>query len=177
MNADVQIPRFACVGSDVQLGPRVRLSPFVNLYGCKVGADTRVGAFVEIQRGATIGRRCKISSHSFICSGVTIEDEVFVGHGVVFINDRNPRATTADGTPQTESDWRMETTMVRRGASIGSGAVILCGIEIGARAMVGAGAVVTRDVPADSLVTGSPARARLLAAFSNHINKGASNAD
>jgi UDP-2-acetamido-3-amino-2,3-dideoxy-glucuronate N-acetyltransferase len=177
MNAPIHNPRHACVGSDVRLGPRVRLSPFVNLYGCAVGADTRVGAFVEIQRGATIGRRCKISSHSFICSGVTIEDEVFVGHGVVFINDRNPRATTADGTPQTERDWRMETTMVRRGASIGSGAVILCGIEIGARAMVGAGAVVTRDVPPDSLVTGSPARARRLAASSNRFNKGACNAD
>ena len=177
MKTPAEIPRYACVGSDVRLGPRVRLSPFVNLYGCEVGADTRVGAFVEIQRDAIIGQRCKISSHSFICSGVTIEDEVFVGHGVVFINDRNPRATTADGAPQTESDWRMETTTVRRGASIGSGAVILCGIEIGAHAMVGAGAVVTRDVAPDSLVTGSPARARRLAASSNHINKGASNAD
>lgn len=158
MSGDIQMPQFACVSDDVRLGPRVRLSPFVNLYGCAVGGDTRVGAFVEVQRGATIGQRCKISSHSFICSGVTIEDEVFIGHGVVFINDRNPRATTADGVPQTESDWRMEGTVVRSGASIGSGAVILCGIEIGARAMVGAGAVVTRDVPADAVIAGNPAR-------------------
>jgi acetyltransferase-like isoleucine patch superfamily enzyme len=160
MSVDIQMPRFACVTDDVRLGPRVRLSPFVNLYGCEIGQDTRLGAFVEVQRGATIGRRCKISSHSFICSGVTIEDEVFVGHGVVFINDRNPRATTAEGAPQSESDWRMEGTVVRRGASIGSGSVILCGVEIGARAMVGAGAVVTRDVPADAVVTGNPARVR-----------------
>jgi len=160
MSAEIQMPQFACVAGDVRLGPRVRLSPFVNLYGCEVGGDTRVGAFVEVQRGATIGERCKISSHSFICSGVTIEDEVFIGHGVVFINDRNPRATTVDGAPQTENDWRMEGTVVRRGASIGSGSVILCGIEIGARAMVGAGAVVTRDVPAGAVVTGNPARVR-----------------
>jgi UDP-2-acetamido-3-amino-2,3-dideoxy-glucuronate N-acetyltransferase len=158
MSVDTQMPPFACVADDVRLGPRVRLSPFVNLYGCEVGGDTRVGAFVEIQRGAAIGRRCKISSHSFICSGVTIEDEVFIGHGVVFINDRIPRATTADGAPQTERDWQMESTVVRRGASIGSGAVILCGVEIGSRAMVGAGAVVTHDVPADAVVFGSPAR-------------------
>jgi acetyltransferase-like isoleucine patch superfamily enzyme len=167
MSADIRLPQFACVADDVRLGPRVRLSPFVNLYGCEIGGDTRLGAFVEVQRGAIIGWRCKISSHSFICSGVTIEDEVFVGHGVVFINDRNPRATTAEGAPQTESDWRMEGTVVRRGASVGSGSVILCGIEIGARAMVGAGAVVTRDVPPDAVVTGNPARVRRSIARSN----------
>jgi acetyltransferase-like isoleucine patch superfamily enzyme len=167
MSADIQMPRYACVAGDVRLGPRVRLSPFVNLYGCEVGADTRVGAFVEIQRGATIGQRCKISSHSFICSGVTVEDEVFVGHGVVFINDRNPRATTADGVPQTESEWKMETTTVRRGASIGSGAVILCGIEIGAGAMIGAGAVVTHHVPPNAVVAGNPARVRRADTFAD----------
>lgn len=160
MGADIQMPPYACVAGDVRLGARVRLSPFVNLYGCEVGADTRLGAFVEIQRGATIGRRCKISSHSFICSGVTIEDEVFVGHGVVFINDRKPRATTGNGTPQTERDWKMETTTVRRKASIGSGAVILCGVEIGEGAMIGAGAVVTRNVPSAAVVAGNPARVR-----------------
>src|SRR5215471_623028 len=127
---------FTCVADDVRLGARVRLAPFVNLYGCEIGADTRVGAFVEVQRDVSIGQRCKVSSHTFICSGVTIEDEVFVGHGVVFINDRNPRATTDDGAPQTEQDWTMERTVVRQGASIGSGSVIMCGIEIGARALV-----------------------------------------
>ena len=151
---------FTCVAEDVRLGTGVRLAPFVNLYGCEIGADTRVGAFVEVQRDAAIGRRCKISSHTFICSGVTIEDEVFVGHGVVFINDRNPRATTDNGAPQTEQDWLMERTVVRRGASIGSGSVIMCGIEIGARALVGAGAVVTRDVPPGAVVMGNPARLR-----------------
>jgi acetyltransferase-like isoleucine patch superfamily enzyme len=158
MSNDTQIPRFACVSEDVQLGERVRLSPFVNLYGCQIGDESRLGAFVEVQRDATIGRRCKISSHTFICSGVTIEDEVFVGHGVVFINDRTPRATAANGAPQTEADWRMEATVVHRGASIGSGCVILCGVQIGARAMVGAGAVVTRDVPEGAVVVGNPAR-------------------
>jgi acetyltransferase-like isoleucine patch superfamily enzyme len=180
MSGDIQMPRFACVADDVRLGPRVRLSPFVNLYGCEIGEETRLGAFVEVQRDATIGRRCKISSHTFICSGVMIEDEVFVGHGVVFINDRNPRATTADGAPQTESDWRMEATVVRRGASIGSGSVILCGVEIGARAMVGAGAVVTRDVPPDAVVAGNPARVRRSTTSDGETinpNNGASNAD
>lgn len=170
MSGDTQMPRFACVADDVRLGPRVRLSPFVNLYGCEIGGDTRLGAFVEVQRGAMIGQRCKISSHTFICSGVTIEDEVFVGHGVVFINDRNPRATTEDGAPQTESDWRMEGTVVRRGASIGSGSVILCGVEIGAGAMVGAGAVVTRDVPPGAVVTGNPARVRRSTSLDNQTN-------
>lgn len=160
MSAQIELPKFACVADDVRLGPRVRLAPFVNLYGCEVGADTRLGAFVEIQCDATVGSRCKISSHSFICSGVAIADEVFVGHGVVFINDRAPRATNGAGEPKGDEDWRMERTMVRRGASIGSGAVIMCGVEIGERAMVGAGAVVTRDVPAGAVVAGVPARAR-----------------
>jgi acetyltransferase-like isoleucine patch superfamily enzyme len=179
MSGDIQMPRFVCVADDVRLGPRVRLSPFVNLYGCEIGEDTRLGAFVEVQRDATIGQRCKISSHTFICSGVTIEDEVFVGHGVVFINDRAPRATAADGAPQTERDWRMEGTVVRRGASIGSGAVILCGIEIGARAMVGAGAVVTHDVPPDAVVAGNPARLLRSIRPENQLNHnhGDSNAD
>ena len=153
---------YTCVAEDVLLGERVRLSPFVNLYGCRVGADTRIGAFVEVQRGASIGARCKISSHSFVCSGVVIEDEVFIGHGVVFINDRFPRASNADGSPQQEGDWRLETTVIRRGASIGSGAIVMCGIEIGEGALVGAGALVTRSVPAHALVAGHPARLRRL---------------
>lgn len=158
------LPPYACVAEDVRLGERVRLSPFVNLYGCEVGADTRIGAFVEVQRGATIGQRCKISSHSFVCSGIVIEDEVFVGHGVVFINDRFPRASNPDGSPQQEGDWRLETTVVRRGASIGSGAIVMCGVQIGEGAMVGAGALVTRDVPPQALVAGNPARLRRLLA-------------
>ena len=129
----------------------------VNLYGCHIGAGTKIGSFVEIQKNAAIGRRCKISSHSFVCEGVTIEDDVFVGHGVMFINDPYPRAT-ADGRLQTEADWTVVPTVVRRGASIGSGAAILCGITIGEGAMIGAGAVVTRDVPAGATVAGVPAR-------------------
>lgn len=132
----------------------------VNLYGCTVGDNTRIGTFVEIQRNAHIGSRCKISSHTFICEGVTIEDEVFVGHGVMFINDRHPRATEA-GQMQTDADWTVVPTYIRRGASIGSGAVILCGVTVGARAMIGAGAVVTRDVPEDAVVAGVPARVRI----------------
>jgi acetyltransferase-like isoleucine patch superfamily enzyme len=149
---------FVCVAADVKLGERVRLSPFVNLYGCEVGDDTRLGAFVEVQRDARIGSRCKISSHSFICSGVTIEDEVFVGHAVVFINDRRPRATNPDGLPQSEADWQLEPTVIRRRASIGSGAIIMCGVEIGSGAIVGAGALVTRNVPPNAIVAGHPAR-------------------
>ena len=147
------------VASTVKLGPDVVIHhpELVNLYGCVVGAGTRIGAFVEIQKNAAIGNRCKISSHTFICEGVTIEDDVFVGHGVIFINDRYPRAT-ADGRLQGEADWVVVPTRVRRGASIGSGAVILCGISIGVRAMVGAGAVVTTDVPDDAVVIGVPAR-------------------
>jgi len=149
---------FCRVAPDVVLGRGVKLYAFVNLYGCRVGDETRIGTFVEIQKGARIGARCKISSHTFICEGVTLEDEVFVGHGVMFINDRLPRATRPDGTPQTEEDWTLEATVVRRGASIGSNATILCGLEIGARAVVGAGAVVTRSVPPGAVVAGNPAR-------------------
>ena len=147
------------VASDVRLGRNVVIyhPDLVNLYGCQVGDDTKIGAFVEIQKNATIGALCKISSHTFICEGVEIEDEVFVGHGVMFINDAYPRATNA-GALQTEADWKVVPTRVRRGASIGSGAVIMCGITIGERALVGAGAVVTRDVPADTVVAGVPAR-------------------
>jgi UDP-2-acetamido-3-amino-2,3-dideoxy-glucuronate N-acetyltransferase len=147
------------IAASVKLGDDVVIHhpDLVNLYGCAVGDGTRIGAFVEIQKNAAVGSRCKISSHTFICEGVTIEDEVFVGHGVMFINDRQPRATV-NGRPQSEADWTVVPTRVRRGASIGSGAVILCGVTIGARAMVGAGAVVTRDVPDEAIVVGVPAR-------------------
>ena len=147
------------IAADVALGRGVVIHhrDLVNLYGCQIGDETKVGAFVEIQKNAVIGSRCKISSHTFVCEGVTIEDEVFVGHGVMFINDRFPRATSA-GQLQTEADWRVVPTRVARGASIGSGAVILCGVTIGARAMIGAGAVVTHDVPEDAVVAGVPAR-------------------
>ena len=148
---------FIRIAPDVRIGRNVAVHCFVNLYGCRVGDDTRIGSFVEVQKGASIGARCKIQSHSFVCEGVTIEDEVFVGHGVVFINDRDPRAT-AGGTLQTEADWKLEPTRVCRGASIGSGALILGGITIGAGALVGAGAVVTRDVPPGAVVVGNPAR-------------------
>jgi acetyltransferase-like isoleucine patch superfamily enzyme len=164
MNVSAQVSAHACIADDVRLGARVRVSPFVNLYGCEVGDDSRLGAFVEIQRGARIGSRCKISSHSFICEGVTIEDEVFVGHGVVFINDRTPRATNADGRIQSENDWQLVETVVRRRASLGSGAIIMCGVEIGEGAMVGAGALVTHDVPPHAVVAGVPARLRRLVA-------------
>ena len=149
---------FSSIAADVVLGHGVRVHRFVNLYGCRIGDDTRVGTFVEIQKGASVGARCKISSHTFICEGVTIEDEVFVGHGVMFTNDRRPRATRPDGTPQTEEDWTLERTVVRRGASIGSTATILCGLEIGERATVGAGSVVTRSVPPGATVAGNPAK-------------------
>jgi acetyltransferase-like isoleucine patch superfamily enzyme len=143
----------------VNFGKNVVVYPFTNLYGCTIGDDTRIGTYVEIQQGAVIGARCKIQSHSFICDGVVIEDEVFVGHGVMFINDKSPRAASPDGTLQTESDWVLLPISVRRGASIGSGAVILGGITIGAGSMIGAGAVVTRDVSAGAIVAGVPARA------------------
>ena len=149
---------YVCIAPDVRLGNGVKLSKFINLYGCTVGDETKIGAFVEIQKNASVGRRCKISSHTFICEGVTIEDEVFVGHGVMFINDSYPRATTGTGALQTESDWKVERTFVKTGASIGSGATILANVTIGERAIVGAGAVVTRDVPPDSIVAGNPAR-------------------
>jgi acetyltransferase-like isoleucine patch superfamily enzyme len=150
--------QFSVVAPDVELGRDVKIYAFVNLYGCRVGDETRIGTFVEIQKGVSVGARCKISSHTFVCEGVTIEDEVFVGQGVMFINDGVPRATRADGTPQTEADWKLEATVVRRGASIGSNATILCGVEIGERAVVGAGAVVTKSVPAGAVVAGNPAR-------------------
>ncbi|HEU4597144.1 MAG TPA: acyltransferase [Pyrinomonadaceae bacterium] len=151
-------PEFSSIAPDVRLGRDVRVHRFVNLYGCEIGDETRIGTFVEIQKGARVGARCKISSHTFICEGVEIEDEVFVGHGVMFINDRRPRATRPDGTPQTEADWTLERTVVRRGASIGTNATILGGLEIGERATVGAGAVVTRNVPAGATVAGNPAK-------------------
>jgi acetyltransferase-like isoleucine patch superfamily enzyme len=145
------------VAPDVKLGKNVRLAGFVNLYGCEIGDDVKIGTFVEIQKGARIGNRCKISSHSFICEGVTLEDGVFVGHSVTFTNDRYPRAT-ANGRLQTEADWLCVPTLVKRGASIGSGAVLLCGITIGENALIGAGSVVTRDVPPHTIVAGNPAR-------------------
>jgi len=141
-----------------RLPSRIWTATFVNLYGCTIGDETKIGCFVEIQKNASIGARCKISSHTFICEGVTIEDEVFVGHGVMFVNDRYPRATAGNGRPQTEADWKVVPTRVCRGASIGSGAVILCGVTVGEGALVGAGAVVTRDVPANHVVAGVPAR-------------------
>ncbi len=145
------------VTPDVQLGDGVKIYGFVNLYGCRVGEQTSIGTFVEIQKGAVIGARCKIQSHTFICEGVTIEDEVFVGHGVTFINDRHPRAVTPDGGRQAEDDWELLRTLVRRGASIGSGAVLLGGVTVGERAVVGAGAVVTKGVPDRVIVVGNPA--------------------
>jgi acetyltransferase-like isoleucine patch superfamily enzyme len=146
------------IAADVKLGRDVRVHAFVNLYGCEIGDETSIGTFVEIQRGVKIGARCKIQSHSFICEGVTIEDEVFVGHNVNFLNDRFPRATNADGTRKTETDWTLERTLVKRRAAVGTGAVILPGLTIGAEAIVGAGSVVTQDVPDRATVVGNPAR-------------------
>ena len=151
--------QFCVIASDVKLGHDVIIHNFVNLYGCEIGDGTKIGSFVEIQKGVLVGRNCKVSSHTFICEGVTIEDEVFIGHGVIFINDKYPRATTADGSLQSEADWQVVETIVRRGASIGSGATILCGVTIGEHAIVGAAAVVTKDVPAGVSVAGNPARA------------------
>src|SRR5256712_6546049 len=149
---------YLSIASDVKLGEGVKLSKFINLYGCEVGDNTKIGAFVEIQKNAKIGKNCKISSHTFICEGVTIEDNVFVGHGVTFINDSYPRATTPNGALQTEKDWKVEPTLVRAGASIGSGATILANITIGENALIGAGSVVTRNVPANAIVAGNAAR-------------------
>jgi len=146
------------IADDVKLGQGVRLSKFINLYGCEIGDETKIGAFVEIQKNASIGKRCKISSHTFICEGVHIEDNVFIGHSVTFINDSYPRATSDDGQLQTEADWKVEQTVVKRGASIGSGATILSNTSIGENAIVGAGSVVTKDVPPNSIVAGNPAR-------------------
>ena len=150
--------KYVSIADDVKLGRDVRIYNFVNLYGCEIGDETRIGTFVEIQKGAKVGRRVKIQSHTFICEGVEIEDQVFVGHGVTFINDRFPRAVTASGELQADGDWSLEPTIVRRGATIGSGATILCGVEIGENAIVGAGSVVTRSVPAGTVVAGNPAR-------------------
>jgi acetyltransferase-like isoleucine patch superfamily enzyme len=149
---------FVCIAPDVKLGAGVKLSKFINLYGCQIGDETKIGAFVEIQKNATVGKRCKISSHTFICEGVSIEDNVFIGHSVTFINDSYPRATAANGELQTEQDWRVEPTMVKQGASIGSGATILCNVVIGENAIVGAGSVVTKSVAPGTIVAGNPAR-------------------
>ncbi len=149
---------YQCIAPDVKLGQNVKLSKFINLYGCEIGDESKIGAFVEIQKNASVGKRCKISSHTFICEGVTIEDNVFIGHGVMFINDSYPRATAADGNLQTEADWKVERTVVKKGASIGSGATILSNVSIGENAIVGAGSVVTKDVPPGSIVAGNPAK-------------------
>jgi acetyltransferase-like isoleucine patch superfamily enzyme len=146
-----------CIAPDVKLGKDVKLSQFINLYGCEIGDETKIGAFVEIQKNAKVGKRCKISSHTFVCEGVTIEDEVFIGHGVTFTNDTYPRATT-DGQLQTESDWHVETTLIKKGASIGSGATVLSKVTVGENAIVGAGSVVTKSVPPNTIVAGNPAR-------------------
>lgn len=152
--------KFKLIAEDVSLGEDVKIYSFVNLYGCTIGDRTKVGTFVEIQRGARIGKDCKISSHTFICDGVTIEDRVFIGHNVTFINDKRPRATNPDGSMQSDEDWVCEKTLVREGASIGSSASVMCGVTVGRNAIVGAGAVVTRDVPDDAVVAGVPARVR-----------------
>ena len=149
---------YVCIAPDVKLGRDVKLSKFINLYGCEIGDETKVGAFVEIQKNAVVGKRCKISSHTFVCEGVIIEDNVFIGHGVTFINDSYPRATTGDGNLQTEADWKVERTVIKKGASIGSGATILSNTTVGENAIVGAGSVVTRDVPANTIVAGNPAK-------------------
>ncbi len=149
---------FVCIAPSVKLGKDVKFSKFINLYGCEIGDETKIGAFVEIQKNAKVGRRCKISSHSFICEGVEIEDNVFIGHSVTFINDSYPRAANPDGSLQTEADWKVETTVVKKGASIGSGSTILSKVTIGENAIVGAGSVVTRDVPANTIVAGNPAK-------------------
>lgn len=149
---------FLCIADDVKLGRDVKLSKFINLYGCEVGDETKIGAFVEIQKNASVGKRCKISSHTFICEGVTIEDNVFIGHGVTFINDSYPRATTTGGGLQTEADWKVERTLIKKGASVGSGTTILSKVTVGENAIVGAGSVVTKDVPANSIVAGNPAK-------------------
>ncbi len=158
---------YLCIAPDVKLGHGVKLAKFINLYGCTIGEHTKIGAFVEIQKNASVGKNCKISSHTFICEGVTIEDSVFIGHGVTFINDSYPRATTAEGQLQTERDWKLEPTVIKKGASIGSGATILSNVTIGENAIVGAGSVVTRDVPANSIVAGNPAR--VLRCISNEL--------
>ncbi len=152
-----EIP-YRLIADNVKLGKNVKIFAFTNLYGCEIGDDTKIGTFVEIQKGARVGNRCKVSSHSFLCEGVVLEDEVFIGHGVMFTNDRIPRATAADGKLQTEADWKCESTVIKKGASIGSGVTLLCGITVGERAIVGAGSVVTKDVPKNAVVAGNPAK-------------------
>ena len=161
------------IAADVKLGKDVRLARFINLYGCEIGDETKIGTFVEIQKNAAVGKRCKISSHSFICEGVLIEDNVFIGHGVMFINDTYPRATAQGGQLQTEADWKVERTIIKQGASIGSGATILCNVTVGENAIVGAGSVVTKSVPPNAIVAGNPARVLRyieLSAEANHDN-------
>ena len=153
-----QPPAFALIAKNVQLGKDVIIRGFVNLYGCSIGDGARIGTFVEIQKGVKIGKHCKIQSHSFICEGVTLEDEVFIGHNVTFINDRFPRATNDEGRPKNDAEWNCEPTLVQRGASIGSGVTVMCGVTIGEKAIVGAGSMVTKDVPAGAIVAGNPAR-------------------
>ena len=162
---------YLSIAADVKLGNNVRLSRFINLYGCQVGDETKIGAFVEIQKNASVGRRCKISSHTFICEGVQIEDGVFVGHGVTFINDSYPRATNSQGELQTESDWKVEPTIVKKGASIGSGATLLSGITVGENAIIGAGSVVTKDVPANAIVAGNPAKVFRFISAEQEVNQ------
>ena len=160
---------FCRISDDVELGEGVKIYGFVNMYGCKIGDHSKIGTFVEIQKGATIGSHCKVSSHSFICEGVTLEDRVFIGHGVMFINDRYPRSTNPDGSLQNDQDWECITTHIEQGASVGSNATILCGIRIGRNAIIGAGAVVTKDVPPDTVVAGNPARIiRTISETDNH---------
>ena len=149
---------YVCIAADVKLGKNVKLSKFINLYGCEIGDETKIGAFVEIQKNARVGNNCKISSHTFICEGVTIEDGVFIGHSVTFINDSYPRATAEGGQLQTEKDWKVERTLIKKGASVGSGTTILANVTIGENAIVGAGSVVTKDVPANAIVAGNPAK-------------------
>ena len=149
---------YLCIADDVRLGKDVKLSKFINLYGCSIGDNTKIGAFVEIQKNAFVGKNCKISSHTFICEGVTIEDNVFIGHSVTFINDKQPRAPTQDGSLQTEADWTVEPTLVKKGASVGSGCTILSNVTIGENAILGAGSVITKDVPPNTVVAGNPAK-------------------
>jgi acetyltransferase-like isoleucine patch superfamily enzyme len=161
--------KFLCITADVKLGEGVKLSQFINLYGCEIGDGTKIGAFVEIQKNATVGKNCKISSHTFVCEGVAIEDNVFIGHGVMFINDSYPRAANEDGSIQTEKDWKVETTRICKGASLGSGVTILSNVTVGEGALVGAGSVVTKDVPAHAVVAGNPAK---VLRFLNNQKKG-----
>jgi len=158
ISAEQVARNYLCIAPDVKLGDGVKLSKFINLYGCEIGDDTKIGAFVEIQKNASVGKHCKISSHTFVCEGVTIEDNVFIGHSVAFINDTYPRSTTADGQLQTEADWKVEKTVIRKGASIGSGCTILSKVTIGENSIIGAGSVVTKDVPPNSIAYGNPAR-------------------